>query len=112
MPGVERIYTATTTATVTSTAGDALLTIADPSTTAPGHLVNGAFQLAAPVGARVNTGAFAPVSGAPLTLHSFAGPTTATALTLELNQPIGPQEALRTGTYGKTLTLTLSTTSP
>ena len=33
------------TANVTSTAGDALLTVADPSATATGHLVNGAFAL-------------------------------------------------------------------
>ena len=32
-------------ATVTSTAADALLTVADPSATATGHLVNGAFAL-------------------------------------------------------------------
>ena len=50
--------------------------------------------------------------GAPLALHSFAGPTSATALTLEFSQAIGGQEALRTGVYGKTLALTLSTTSP
>ena len=42
-PGVARIYTAATTANVVSTAGDALLSVVDPSTTAPGHLVNGAF---------------------------------------------------------------------
>ena len=30
-PGVTRTYTASTTATVTSTAGDALLSVADPS---------------------------------------------------------------------------------
>jgi alkaline phosphatase len=112
LPGVERTYTATMTAAVTSTAGDSRLTIHDPSATAAGHLVNGAFALAAPVSARVGSVAFAPVSGAPLALHSFNGPTSATMLTLELNQPVGGQEALRTGAYGKTLALTLSTTSP
>ena len=32
-----------------STAGDAALTISDPSTTAPGRLVNGAFALPQPL---------------------------------------------------------------
>ena len=48
-PGVAKDYTATTTATVISTAGDATLTASDPSTTAPGRLVNGAFALASPL---------------------------------------------------------------
>ena len=41
-PGVEHEYTATSTATVTSTAGDAALSVSEP-----GHLANGAFTLAA-----------------------------------------------------------------
>ena len=46
-PGIAKTYTAGTTATVISTAGDATLSVADPSTTATGHLVNGTFSLAA-----------------------------------------------------------------
>ena len=48
-PGVAQEYTASTTATVISTAGDATLTVADPSTTNTGKLVNGAFALAQPL---------------------------------------------------------------
>ena len=44
-PGVARDYTASTTANVVSTAGDATLSVADPSSNATGHLVNGAFSL-------------------------------------------------------------------
>ena len=44
VPGVAREYTTSTTATVTSTAGDATLTVADP-----GRLTNGAFTLAQPL---------------------------------------------------------------
>jgi X-Pro dipeptidyl-peptidase len=44
-PGLAKDYAAATTATVTSTAGDALLSVADPSSVATGHLVNGAFSL-------------------------------------------------------------------
>ncbi len=68
-PGVTRSYDASTTANVVSTAGDAVLSVADPSATATGHLVNGAFSLPSPL-------------------------------------------PLRTGTYSKTLTFTLSTTTP
>ena len=42
---MQKDYFATTTANVISTAGDATLSVADPSTTATGHLVNGAFSL-------------------------------------------------------------------
>ena len=41
VPGVAQEYTASTTATVVSSAGNAALTVTDPSTVAPGHLVNG-----------------------------------------------------------------------
>src|SRR4051812_8313432 len=44
-PGVAKEYTATTTARVVSTAGDAALAVADPSPNNTGHLVNGAFAL-------------------------------------------------------------------
>ena len=48
IPGVARTYTAQTTATVTSTAGNATsLTVADPDGT--GRLTNGAFTLRLPV---------------------------------------------------------------
>ena len=46
-PGVARDYTASTTATVVSSAGDATLSVADPSSTDTGHLVNGSFVAAA-----------------------------------------------------------------
>ena len=39
-PGEARDYETALTATVTSTAGDATLSVVDPSSTAPGRLVN------------------------------------------------------------------------
>ena len=51
-PGVDRDYAATTTANVVSTAGDAALSVADPSTNAPGRLVNGSFALPSAVQAK------------------------------------------------------------
>jgi hypothetical protein len=116
-PGVGKTYTATTTANVVSTAGDAVLSVADPSPTAPGHLVNGAFVLPSALQARArnaaNTGtAFNDVSGSPLNLLAWSAPISNDALTLEFAQPVAAADALRTGTYAKTLTFTLSTTMP
>ena len=110
-PGLAKDYESSTAATVISSAGDAALSVADPSSTAPGRLVNGAFSLTQPVQAAVS-GAFAPVSGSPLTLHSYSGPVSNDALTIRFKQSIGASEPLRTGAYSKTLTFTLSTTTP
>jgi hypothetical protein len=120
VPGVARDYTTALAATVTATTGDAALAVTDPSTTAPGKLVNGAFSLASPVNIRaVGAGdnplpAFVPLNGdnTPLLLRSWSGPVTNAPLTVDLRQSIGAAEALRAGTYSKTLTFTLSTTTP
>ena len=113
VPGVGADYTASTTANVISTAGDAALSVADPSSTSTGHLVNGAFSL--PQALQVGTGsAFAPVGGsaAPTTVTTWTGPTSHAAVAVDFKQSIGANDALRTGTYAKTLTFTLSTTNP
>jgi hypothetical protein len=94
VPGVEHTYTASTTATVTSTAGDAALSVSDP-----GHLRNGAFSLPEPLQVAIN----------PL---SWNTPVTNAPVTIAYTQHIGAQDALRTGTYAQTLTFTLSTTTP
>ncbi len=119
IPGVDRDYTASVTASVTSTAGDATLSVADPSSTNTGKLVNGAFTLAQAVQAQASSaggtgGPFAPVGGSanPTTLLTYNGPTTGDAITIGFKQSIGRNEALRTGAYSKTLTFTLSTTNP
>jgi hypothetical protein len=118
-PGGTRTYTAQTTGTVTSTAGDATLSVADPSPTATGHLVNGAFSLPQPLQARArnatNTGtAYNNVgsSASPLNLLTYGGPISNDEVTLQFSQLVNANDALRTGTYNKTLTFTLSTTTP
>jgi aminopeptidase N len=111
-PGVARDYTASLAANVVSTAGDAALSVTDPSPTAPGRLVNGAFALAQPLQSRIGAAAFAPIGGSPLTLKTYTGPVSNDPLTIDLQQSIGSSEPLRTGTYSKSLTFTLSTTSP
>jgi CubicO group peptidase (beta-lactamase class C family) len=112
VPGLAKEYAGTTTAGVISTAGDATLTVADPSAHAPGHLVNGAFALASPLQARVAGAAFAPVGPAPLTLTGYAAPASNDTVSIDFKQPIGATEPLRTGSYAKTLTFTLATTTP
>jgi hypothetical protein len=111
-PGVARTYTTSLAANVTSTAGEATLSVADPSTTAPGHLVNGAFVLPQPLQARVGPAAFGNVGSAPLHLRSWSAPVSNDALAVDFSQAVAANDPLRTGTYSKTLTFTLSTTSP
>jgi predicted alpha-1,2-mannosidase len=118
-PGVTADYTAATTANVISTAGDATLSVADPSSTATGHLVNGAFSLPSPLQARARDAANSGTaynnvgsSASPLNLLTYGGPISNDAVTLQFSQHIGSTDALRTGSYAKTLTFTLSTTTP
>jgi len=93
VPGVAREYTAATTATVTSTAGDAALTVDG------GRLTNGAFTLAQPL-------------QVALSKAVWTAPTTDETVDVTFTQAIGATEPLRTGTYAKTLTFTLATTAP
>ena len=65
----------------------------------PGHLMNGTFALPEPLQVSFSQAAWtAPVSNE--------------AVTVSFKQPIKANDALRTGAYTKTLTFTLSTTSP
>ena len=109
-PGVARDYSASTTATVISTAGDAALTVGDPSSSSTGRLVNGTLALPQALQAGVG-GAFAPVSAAT-PLKTWAAPTSNEAVAIDFKQSIAANDALRTGAYAKTLTFTLSTSTP
>ncbi len=114
VPGLDRSYDASMTATVISTAGDAELAVTDPSATATGRLVNGSYALSEPLQARANTSAFTSLSttGTPLSLLTYSGPISNDIVTIGLRQHIGASQALRTGAYSKTLTFTVSTTTP
>jgi hypothetical protein len=108
-PGVANDYFASTTATVTSTAGDAALIVQDPSGFYTNHLVNGSYALPQELQVRNSSGAFGPL---PAGIRFWGGPTSNEAVPIDFKQSIGANDALRTGTYAKTLTFTLSTTSP
>ncbi len=118
-PGIAKDYTASTTANVISTAGDGALAVADPSATATGHLVNGAFSLPSSLQAKASSpagtgGALKDVGGssAPTGLLTYTGPTSNDTVSITFGQHVSAGDALRTGAYNKTLTFTLSTTTP
>ena len=118
-PGMQRDYFASTTANVISTAADATLSVADPSSSHTGHLVNGAFFLperlqANAVRGTTSAGIYNPVGGSanPTQLLTWEAPASNDLLTVGFKQPVKANDALRTGTYSKTLTFTLSTTNP
>jgi hypothetical protein len=110
--GAAQDYNAGTTAPVVSTAGDAALAVTDPSTNHPGHLVNGAFAMPSALQAKANAGTLTAVSGTPATLLTYSAPVSNDQVALGFRQHIGDTDAMRTGTYSKTLTFTLSTTQP
>ena len=66
--------------------------------------MNGTFSLTSPL----------QVAGTPLpsTVKTYAAPVSNDNVTIDFKQSIAANEALRTGTYAKTLTFTLSTTTP
>ena len=108
-PGVAKDYLAAATATVTSSAGDAALIVQDPSPVFTNHLVNGTFALAQQLQVKNQAGAFQTL---PAGVRFWGGPVAGESVPLEFKQSIGAGEPLRTGSYSKTLTFTLSTTTP
>ncbi|HET6548211.1 MAG TPA: family 16 glycoside hydrolase, partial [Solirubrobacter sp.] len=94
-PGLDHTYEAATTAQVTSTAGDAALTVSPD----PAYLSNGEYTLSEPL----------QVS---LSKATWTGPVSNDPVAIAFSQHIGETQPLRTGSYGKTLTFTLSTSNP
>jgi hypothetical protein len=105
LPGVSKTYTASTIADVTSTAGDAALTVSAseavvrPLAETVGHLTNGAFSL--PEALQVQ-----------FSKSAWTRPVSHDMVAVDFSQHIGAGDALRTGSYSKTLTFTLSTQTP
>jgi hypothetical protein len=104
-PGLTKDYTASMAADVVSSAADATLSVSDP-----GKLANGGFTLSSPL----QVGASSPLgtAGTGTTLLTYSGPVSHDPVTVDFKQHIDAGDPLRTGTYSKTLTFTLSTTSP
>lgn len=121
MPGFAREYAVSAAPRLTSTAGDVALTVHDASDVASGHLVNGAAALpnalqvyasSSNANALAGPGGNVGGSAAPTSLISYSAPVTNNTVTLTFRQNITSSETLRSGSYGKTLTLTLSSTAP
>ena len=93
-PGVAKDYRRHDDRQGDSTAGDAALSVSDP-----GHLTNGAFALPEPLQVTFSKA-------------TWTGPATNDPVTIGFKQHIKASDTLRTGTYSKTLTFTLSTTTP
>ena len=76
-----------------------------------GKLVNGTFSLAQPLQAAVSS-AFGRGQRLAAGAARLQRPGLQRPVTIRFKQSIGANEALRTGAYAKSLTLTLSTTTP
>ena len=96
--GVTRDYTTTVAATID---GTGTLRMADLSGTATGHLAGASGALPQPIQA----------GGQPLT-SPLRLPVTDGTTTIEFKQPIAATDVLRTGTYTKRLTFTLTPPGP
>jgi hypothetical protein len=117
VPGVGNTYAASTTANVISTVPNALLAVVDQSSDNQGFLVNDGTPLASRLRMRATNSAnpntaFNNITGTQLNLLSWSAPISNDAVTLHFQQPIAANEPLKAGGYTKTLTFTLSTTSP
>ena len=109
-PGVAQDYTASTTADGDVQRRRRGADVVDPSrllratwSTARSRCRRPCRPLAVSVGA---------VSRSPPTLKSWSAPVSNDPVTVGFTQSIGANDALRTGSYSKTLTFTLSTTQP
>jgi hypothetical protein len=80
-------------------------------------MVNSGTPLPQALKARATNGAnpnttFSNISGSPLSLLSYSTPISNDAVTVQFQQAVAANDALKAGSYSKTLTFTLSTTSP
>jgi hypothetical protein len=112
VPGVANQYTGTGTATVTSTWPSASLTVRDATGNNTGRLVNGSSVLASTLQVVNSTGGNSNVGTNNVTLKTWSAPVSNENSTVTFRQSIGATEALAMGGYSKSLTFTLTTTTP
>jgi plastocyanin len=112
-PGVTQVYEAGTTLTATSSTPASALSAHDASSVATGHLVNGSAALPQPLQVGAG-GPFAPLGGSssPILLRSWTTPLAKEQVQVQFRQPIAETDRLLAGDYGKTVTFTLSATTP
>ncbi len=117
IPAETKTYTNTCNVTATDTDAASRLTAEDASATHTGHLVQGIYYLPEPLEVQATAEEKGSSTGvrtlaAPETLLNFAEPFADDLLTVRFTQKIGDKVGLHTGVYAKTITLTLSTTTP
>jgi hypothetical protein len=117
VPGISEVYVASVAATVTSTAGNATLSVVDSSQNPNGRLANGTTSLQQPLRVRATNAAnpnsaFAPLTATPTALLTYSTYVSNDPVTITVQQAIGANEPLLAGAYTKTMTFTLSTVTP
>ncbi len=125
-PAKTEAYSNTCSLKATSTAAESKLVAEDPSATDKGHLVQvyekgkvketyflpDALETSAANTSQGGIGGALASLEAPVTLLTYAKPFAEDEVSVTFNQKIGLHDHLHTGTYSKTITLTLSTTEP
>jgi hypothetical protein len=99
-------------ATVTSTAADAALAVSDPRRLRSRPARQRHVRPSRAAGCLCGGWAEGPCHQAGASVRTLPGPASNRIASLAFTQTIAASEALRTGSYSKTLTFTLSTTSP
>ena len=120
VPGIGTNYNTAVPATVTTTTGDAALSVTDRRRRPPATSSTGRSRWprrsrrARSASATRRPGLRAAERDArrAAPAQELERPITAAPLTIDLRQAIGATESLRAGTYSKALTFTLSTTTP
>jgi len=125
VPGKPFDYTNTCGLKATSTAAESKLVAEDTSATDTGHLVQvykqGKINATYELPYSLETKAISPQGGVgvafaslehQVTLLTYATPFSEDEATVTFSQQIGLHDPLHTGTYAKTITITLSTTEP
>jgi hypothetical protein len=118
VPGVAGTYDASITATLTSSAGNATLSIADADN-GTGRLSNGTSEIATPLQVRATNAAnpntaFANLRGLsnPLALLTYNTALANEPVTVTVRQTIAANQALTMGGYSKSVVFILSTSTP
>ncbi len=117
IPGVSQTYTGTTTASVTSSWPNAALSVYDPDPTngTNGRLMHaGGSIIPRDMDVLNSAGSFSAIGNpsSPDTIATWATPVANAAQTITMRQVIQTNDVLVSGEYAKTLTFSLSTTTP
>ena len=116
IPGVSQTYTGTTIATVTSSWPNATLSVYDPDpvTATNGRLINGTSIIPRDMDVLNNLAAYQALGNATAqrVIATWATPVASQPTTVTLRQVIQNNDVLAAGEYSKTLTFSLSTTTP